>query len=315
MKIQEVTDSIVGVDIANGHLDIFRSFDGVVSKIRNTENSIDKFCEELKKLGRPVFVIMEARGGYERRLCVRLAQNDIPFSVVNGRRVRDFAKGLGIDAKTDQIDAKVIARFGQVVKPIPSAMQSEEERDHAALVTRRGQVIDLLTQEKNRYKQAWNAAAKKSIETMLKHLAKELEELDKQLAKMLASDEKNKRKIEILRSAKGVGAVVTSMLITHLPELGSLNRKQIAKLVGVAPMNRDSGKSSGKRFISGGRGHVRSVLYMATLSAIRCNGKLRDTYRRLKAQGKESKVAMVACMRKLLTTLNYLIKTDQLWQT
>lgn len=315
MKTQEMTDSIVGVDIANGHLDIYRSFDGVASRIRNHENSIDGFCENLKKLSRPVLVVMEASGGYERRLCVRLAENSIPFSVVNARRVREFARGIGIDAKTDQIDAKVIARFGQVVKPMPTAMQSEQERDHAALVMRRSQVIDLMTQEKNRLKQAWNAAAKKSIEKMLKHLGKELAELDKLLVKMLASDQKNKRKIEILKSAKGVGAVATSMLITHLPELGTLNRGQIAKLVGIAPMNRDSGKSSGKRFISGGRGHVRSVLYMATLSGIRSNDKLRTMYKRLKAQGKESKVAMVACMRKLLTTLNHLIKTDQLWQT
>ena len=178
MKTQEMTDSIVGVDIANGHLDIYRSFDGVVSRIRNHENSIDGFCENLKKLSRPVLVVMEASGGYERRLCVRLAENSIPFSVVNARRVREFARGIGIDAKTDQIDAKVIARFGQVVKPMPTAMQSEQERDHAALVMRRSQVIDLMTQEKNRLKQAWNAAAKKSIEKMLKHLEKELAELD-----------------------------------------------------------------------------------------------------------------------------------------
>lgn len=315
MKTSEATDFIVGVDIANGHLDIYRSFDGVASRIRNRGDSIDKLCEELKMLGRPVLVVMEASGGYEKRLCIRLAENDIPFSVVNGRRVREFARGIGVDAKTDQIDAKVIARFGQVVNPVPTTMQTEQERDHAAMVTRRSQVVELMTQEKNRLKQAWNAKAKASIEKMLNHLETELAELDKVLAEMLASDEKNKRKIEILRSAKGVGAVVTSVLVTHMPEIGTLGRGQIAKLAGVAPMNRDSGKSSGKRFISGGRSHVRSALYMATLSAIRFNDKIRAMYMRLKAQGKESKVAMVACMRKLLTTLNYLVKTDQLWQT
>jgi transposase len=145
-------------------------------------------------------------------------------------------------------------------------------------------------------------------------LEKELKSIDEKLSKMLKADEKNRRKIEILQSAKGIGDVATSMILAHLPEIGKLNREKIAKLVGVAPMNRDSGNSSGKRFIMGGRGHVRAVLYMATLVAIRFNSKIKTFYQHLKAQGKESKVAIVACMRKFITILNYLIKTDQLWQ-
>lgn len=315
MNQVEVAFSFVGVDIANGHLDVFRSYDRSYSKTRNQEVSIEKLCVDLKKSGKTIFVVMEASGGYERLLCMGLEKAGIPFAVVNARRVREFARGIGADAKTDPIDAKVIARFGEVVRPIATLMPSDEERAHGALVNRRHQVVDLMTQEKNRLQQAWDPAAKKSIEKMLKHLQKELNSLDKLLAKMLASDEKNKRKVEILQSFKGIGKVVTSTLVTQLPELGKLSRGKISKLVGVAPMNRDSGQSSGKRFIFGGRGNVRRILYMATLSAIRCNPPIRAYYKKLKEAGKESKVALVACMRKVLTTLNYLIKTDQLCRT
>lgn len=215
--------------------------------------------------------------------------------------------------KSDTIDAKVISKFASVLKPVPAASQSEDERKHSALVTRRWQLVDLITQEKNRLKQTWDEEAKKSVQKMLKHLEKELKLIDARLAKMLKSDSMDKRKVEILQSAKGIGDVATSVLIAHLPELGKLNREQIAKLVGVAPINRDSGGSVGKRFIGGGRGGVRAVLYMSTLVAIRFNTKIKTYYKHLKSKGKESKVAIVACMRKFITALNSCIKTDQLW--
>jgi len=244
-----------------------------------------------------------------------LAKHALAAAVVNPRQVRDFAKGIGKDAKTDLIDAKVIATFAAVVQPQSLAAKSDHEQKHAALVTRRGQLLQLINQEKNRLQQAWDRDVQKSIRDVLKSLEKQLKSVDAQLAKMLQSDPRNQRTIEILQSVKGIGPVTISTLLAELPELGKLNRSQVAKLVGVAPINRDSGKASKKRFIGGGRGQVRRVLYMATLVAVRHNETLKAFYQRLKAHGKESKVALVACMRKLITLLNLLIKTNQVWQT
>lgn len=195
------------------------------------------------------------------------------------------------------------------------ATQSDEERRHAALVTRRSQLVDLITQEKNRLKQRWDEAAKKSVQKILQHLQKELKSIDEKLVKLLKADVKNRRKIEILQSAQGIGDVATSVLLAHLPELGLLNREQIAKLLGVPPINRDSGGTSGKRFIMGGSGNVRSILCMVTHVAIRFNAKIKAFYVHFKAIGKESKDAIVACMRKFITQLNYLVRTDELWHT
>jgi transposase len=222
--------------------------------------------------------------------------------------------GIGIDAKTDPIDAEVIARYGQVVKPRPTAMKSEHENKHSALVDRRNQLLELITQENNRLKQTWDEDAKKSIRVVLEVLKKQLKEIDSQLSKMLNADKQNARLIEVLSSIKCVGPVMISTLITGLPELGKLNRGEIAKLVGVAPINRDSGKMSGKRFIGGGRGKVRRVLYMAAVVGLRHNPVIKAYYAHLKNKGKESKVAIVACMRKLLTIMNTMVKTDQLWR-
>jgi transposase len=312
MSIQEVK-SYVGVDVSSKYLDLFDARTSKSERIKNDADAIDKICQKYKNESNIVFV-MEASGGYESLFVSKLEQAQIPRAVVNARRVREFARSMGADAKTDEIDAKVIAQFAAVLKPVLTSAQSEDERKHAALVTRRSQLVNLITQEKNRLKQTWDADAKKSVQKVLELLEKELKNVDQNLVKMLKADTKNCRKIEILKSAKGVGDVVASVLLAHLPELGKLNREQIAKLVGVAPMNRDSGNSSGKRFIFGGRGNVRTVLYMATLVAIRCNAKMKAYYVHLKAKGKESKVAIVACMRKFIITLNYLIKTDQLWE-
>ena len=304
----------VGVDVSKASLDIYRPDTLELIKIDNSETAVAEFCQQLQKKKRGLMVVMEATGGYETLLVNQLALHDLKAAVVNPRRVRDFAKGIGIDAKTDPIDAKVLSRYGEVVNPKPMASKSEHEQKHGALVARRNQLLELINQENNRLGQSWDDDAKQSIREVLEMLKKQLKHLDSQLAKMLKADTKNRRKIEILLSAKGVGPVMTSTLIAELPELGRLNRGEIAKLVGVAPINRDSGKKSGKRFIGGGRGQVRRVLYMATIVAIRHNPALKTFYQRLKSNGKESKVAIVACMRKFITTLNFLIKTDQLWQ-
>jgi transposase len=304
----------VGVDVSKLSLDIYRPDRSEILKIANAEDAIELFCSKLSKQKDRIVFIMEATGGYENTLLRVVQKLQFHTAVVNPRRVRDFAKGIGLDAKTDPIDAKVLSRYGEVVAPKPMATTSDHERKHSALVARRNQLLELISQENNRLKQSWDDDAKKSIREVLEMLKKQLKQIDSQLAQMLAKDTENARTIEILRSVKGVGAVTVSTIIAELPELGELNRAQVAKLVGVAPINRDSGTKSGKRFIGGGRGHVRRVLYMATLVAIRYNPSIKAFYVHLKSKGKESKVAIVACMRKLITLLNLLVKTNQMWQ-
>ena len=305
----------VGVDISKASLDIYRPDKNEHSKIENSDAAIALFCSKFSKLKDRVVFVMEATGGYEFLLLKLLGAHQLQFVVVNPRRVRDFAKGIGLDAKTDPIDAKAISRFGEVVMPQPMAAKSDHELKHSALVARRSQLLELINQESNRLKLCWDDDAKKSIQEVLETLRKQLKSLNSQLAQLLANDKENARTIEILRSVKGVGDVTISTLVAELPELGDLNRGQIAKLVGVAPINRDSGTKSARRFIGGGRGSVRRVLYMATLVAIRHNAPIKAFYARLKSKGKESKVAIVACMRKLITILNLLIKTNQTWET
>ena len=316
MKKTEAKDYVyIGVDVSKEKLDAYRPSTKKNETFSNQEADIETFCKSLKRSKAPVMVVVEGTGGYESLLVRMLTKHKVTVAVVNARQVRDFANGIGMNAKTDPIDAYVIHRFAEVVKPSPKAMVSEQEQKHSALVTRRAQVIDLITQESNRLKQCWDERSKESIRKTLEFLRNEAKAIDKELQAMLALDEANKRKLEILDSVKGVGAVTQSMIISKLPELGKLNRGQIAKLAGVAPINRDSGTKEGKRFISGGRSYVRRILYMATLSAIRYNATIRAFYHQLKSRGKLSKVAMVACMRKLLTILNLMIKTDQVWQT
>ena len=208
----------------------------------------------------------------------------------------------------------VISTYAEVVLPQPIATKSDHELKHGALVARRNQLLELVNQESNRLKQTWDDDAKASIHNVLELLKKQLKDIDSKLATMLKADTVNKRTIEVLQSVKGVGPVMISTVLAELPELGKLNRGEIAKLVGVAPINRDSGKKSGKRFIGGGRGQVRRVLYMATIVAIRHNPPIKAFYAHLKSKGKESKVAIVACMRKFITILNLLLKTNQLWE-
>lgn len=311
VKVQTI---FVGVDVSKANLDIYRPDTNEVFQIENAEAAISTLCQHLEKVKRHVMVVMEGTGGYERLLVTHLASHHLDAAVINPRRVRDFAKGIGLDAKTDTIDAKVISRYAEVVLPKPMATKSDHELKHSALVARRKQLLELVNQENNRLKQCWDEDAKQSINDVLEMLKKQVKSIDSQLAKMLMADQENQRTIEILHSVKGVGPVMISTLIAELPELGKLNRGEIAKLVGVAPINRDSGTKSGKRFIGGGRGQVRRVLYMATVVAIRHNPAIKAFYARLKSQGKQSKVAIVACMRKLVTILNLLIKTDQLWE-
>jgi transposase len=313
MKTAKPVSIFVGVDVAKDTLEIYLPYSNQSLSIENAVEPINAFCLQIKKK-RNLMVIMEATGGYERLLVNQLSKNGIAAAVTNPRQVRDFAKGLGLDAKTDPIDAQVISKFGSVVQPAAMTEKSDHEKKHSALVTRRSQLLDMINQEKNRIKQTWDDDAKQSIRETLETLEKQLKSVDVQLAKMIADDTANARKIEILNSVIGVGPVTISTLIAELPELGEMNRGQVAKLVGIAPINRDSGKSNGRRSIGGGRAHVRRVLYMTALASIRHNPTIKAFYLHLKAKGKESKVAIVACMRKLITILNLMIKNNELWR-
>ncbi|WP_197171840.1 IS110 family transposase [Novipirellula aureliae] len=292
----------------------FTSRGALPKVVENDEASFKtKLGKKVKSFKDALFVV-EATGGYERQIVKWLQANDLDVAIVNPKQVRHFAKGIGHDAKTDPIDAKVIAKFGEVVQPEPKAIPCSESEKLDALVTRRKQLLDLINQESNRLKQAYGSEVKEMIRESLESLKNQKKALEKRIKKAVAADKKNARKIEICESVDGVGKVTVATLMSDLPELGQLNRAEIAKLVGIAPIDRDSGTKSRKRLTQGGRSYIRKVLYMATLVATRRNPVIQVYYQRLLAKGKLKKVALVAAMRKLITTLNYLVKTDQLWE-
>ena len=309
----ETFTSFVGVDVAKSTLEVFFQESKKRLNVQNSEqNIVRQMINELKKQ-KQTLVVLESTGRYETTLVDVLNENQIPVAIVNPARVRDFARAMG-KAKTDPIDAQVIAHFGQVVVPSPTPAKSEAEKKLAALVTRRQQLLGLINQENNRLQQTRDQEIRTFINQSLESLQKQLKEIDARLKTSVAEQTENRRKVEILQSVKGIGAVSVATFLAELPELGKLNREQIAKLVGVAPMNRDSGESSGKRFIIGGRPSVRRVLYMATLVATRFNDKIKAHYKHLVARGKAKKLAVVACMRKLLGILNTLVKNNVLWE-
>lgn len=304
----------IGVDVSKAKLDIAVGDDPRVITIANSQQQIA--AELIARIQHPrsTIVVLEATGGYERVLVDTLHQHHIALAVVNPRRVRDFAKGIGQDAKTDPIDAQTIAAYGKVVRPTPQPAKSEADQKLSALVTRRRQLLDLIGQENNRSQQIMDPEIRESIQEILQTLNKQVKNIDQRMQKCVSQSKANARKVEILQSVKGIGPVAVSTLVAELPELGQLNRAQIAKLVGVAPMNNDSGTGSGKRRTIGGRSYVRRVLYMATLAATRFNPRIQRFYQHLLIQGKPKKVALVAAMRKLVTILNTLIKNDEIWK-
>jgi transposase len=258
-------------------------------------------------------IVIEATGRYEQPLAADLLQAGHLVSVVNPRQVRHFAKALGILAKTDKVDAQVIARFAQQVQPRTLAQTSEKQAQLDELVARRRQLVEHRTAEKNRRSVSQSPAVRQSLQRSLDGVNRDIRRIDKAIAELIASDDDWQQRQAQLKSVPGVGVVTAATLIAELPELGQLNRKQIAALVGVAPMNRDSGRFSGRRGIAGGRQAVRNVLYMAALSAMKFNPVLRAFAARLYARGKSAKVVIVACMHKLLVILNTLVKTNHHW--
>lgn len=313
MKSQGPFSQVVGVDVSKDKLDFAFDDDTQTSTLKNTKEQIVKELIGRVKNPKSTIAVMEATGGYEERLVTLLHEHKIALAVVNPRRVRDFADGIGRDAKTDPLDAQVIAFYGRVVKPEPQVAKSEEEKKLKSLVERRRQLLDLINQESNRLGQTTDREIRGYIEESLETLKKQVQVVDQRLAKCVEANHENTRKVDILRSVKGLGPVSISTFLAELPELGQLNRGQIAKLVGVAPMNRDSGKKSGRRRTFGGRSCVRRVLYMATLVATQFNPRIKTFYQHLLSEGKPKKVALTAAMRKLLTIVNTLIKNDELW--
>lgn len=302
----------VGIDVAKESLDVAT----LPATTPHTFSCDTKGHRELlDSLPKPktCFVVVEATGGYERSLVAELLDAEHLVAVVNPRQVRDFAKALGILAKTDRLDAAVIARFGQQAQPRPLAQVHEKQDELDQLVTRRRQLVDLRTAEKNRQGMARSRQVKRSLQQVIETLNKEIERIEKEILTLVESDSRWKEKSDIMNSVPGVGQVTIATLIAEFPELGQLNRQQAAALAGLAPFNRDSGQHRGKRAIFGGRRTVRCALYMAVLSARRYNPVIRKFADRLKEEGKPPKVILTACMRKLLVILNTMVKNNTPW--
>ena len=304
-----------GIDVAKNTLDIEVSSEGGVVKrwaCPNDEAGVEASVSDLQAL-QPKLIVLEATGGLETLIAYRLQQAGLGVAVVNPRQVRAFAKASGLLAKTDMLDASVLARFGRTMKPPVRALPDEDLQAFGALLARRRQIVDMRTAESNRLKQS-RPELRPGIQRHIDWLNDELGQTDHALRTTVINVPDWNEKDVLLQSAKGIGDVTSLTLLAELPELGTLNRKQIAALVGVAPINDDSGKRKGKRSCWGGRSSVRSVLYMATLSAIRFNPAIRDFYNRKRAEGKLKMVAFVAAMRKLLVTLNAILRTKQPWR-
>ena len=301
----------VGIDVCKACLDVYILPQGSVFQVPNTEAGIQTLIEQLQATP-PHLVVAEATGGLERTLVLGLHTAAIPVAVANPRKVKGFAIALG-KAKTDSLDAEVIARFAQSVNLQPQALIAASAQQLSDLMHRRQQLVDIQVAEKNRLSRA-SKTVQADIEEHLQQLEQRLEALNQQIQALGQQPADWQRKDKLLQSVKGIGAVTAALCLVELPELGKLTAKQIARLVGVAPLNHDSGKHKGKRMIAGGRTRVRCGLYMATLVATRHNPVIRDFYQRLLAKGKLKLVALVACMRKLLVMMNAMIRNNTLWQ-
>lgn len=302
----------IGIDVSKDWLDIAVHESGESLNCQNTQAAIETLLGQLQAM-QPELIVLEATGGYERLCAAMLAAAGLAVSVVNPRQVREFARSSGVLAKTDRLDARVLAHFGAAIQPEPRALPDAQQQLLDELILRRRQIVTNLVAEKNRLGMAQGAKVKKSLRQAIKFYERQLEELDREVGEHIERSPLWREREDLLRSFKGVGPVSSRTLIGDLPELGRLDRKRIAALVGVAPMARDSGKRKGVRTIYGGRGQVRAVLYMVAVTAIRSNAPIRAFYQRLRAAGKPAKVALVACMRKILIILNAMVRTQTRW--
>ena len=308
----DMANQYVGIDVAKATLDVAIGSDGELVQVENSEAGIARLIERLGEVA-PKLVVLEATGGYESVVAGAIVGRGIDVAVVNPRQVRDFAKATGVLAKTDRIDARVLARFAEAVRPEPRPLPTAEAKELDEYLSRRRQLVDMLTMEKNRQSIATTDRMKKSLKKHVDWLEEALRRANDDIDKAIRNSPAWREQEDLLRSVPGIGPVSARTMLAELPELGQLNRKKIAALVGVAPLNRDSGTLQGSRTCWGGRASVRQVLYMAALSAVRCNPVIRRTYAALRARGKKHKVALVACMRKLLTILTAMVRDQRRW--
>lgn len=312
MTNQKSGRSWIGIDVSKQLLELAVHKSDYHFRCPNDPEQFPALIAELIAL-RAARIVLEATGGLERPLLQALQAARLPVVLVNPRQVRDFAKAIGLLAKTDRLDARVLAHFAAAIQPPLSAIKTSEATELDALMGRRNQLSDMLVAEKNRRGSAATKAARADIDAHIEWLEQRLKTVDKQLKEQLKGCVAWQQKDKLLQSVKGIGFVTSLALLADCPELGQLNRHQIAKLAGVAPLNRDSGKQRGTRHIFAGRAQVRAKLYMATLTAIRCNPVIKAFYERLRARNKLKKVAIVACMRKLLTIINVMIRDNKVW--
>lgn len=304
--------TFVGIDVSKARLDVYVAAEEQVFSVDNVEHGYRELASRLPAAGE-CLVVVESTGVYQRGVVMFLVDHGHRVAVVNPKRVREFARASGNQAKTDRIDARILARFGEKMQPREHEQAPEKREELRAHVLRRRQLVELRKAEKNHREASTSRTVFKNIQKVISVLDQQIREIERQIEQLVESNDQWTESAKIIQSVKGVGAVLTSALLTDLPELGTLNRKEIAALVGLAPYNDDSGTQKGKRRISGGRIVIRNLLYMAARAATRCNPPIKEFYERLLKAGKANKVAIVACMRKLLTVLNHLVKTKTLW--
>jgi transposase len=303
--------TVVGIDVAKAWLDVYVRPAGTLRRVDNTEAGCAELTAAVRTVA-PALIVLEASGGYEALVVATLAAAGLPVVMVNPRQVRDFAKATGQLAKTDALSAAVLAHFGAALRPPLRPLPDETAQQLRQWLARRRQLVDMLTAERNRTQQA-SPEIRASIDGVVSNLRRQLKEVEAKLRELIRRSPVWRAHQQLLGTAPGVGPVLTTTLLADVPELGHLNRRKIAALVGVAPLNRDSGQYQGKRTVWGGRAHVRAVLYMATLAATRRNPVIRAFYDRLLQAGKPKKVALTACMRKLLTILNAMVRHQTPW--
>lgn len=311
-----MTQPFAGIDVSKARLDValFQD-DNIIDffSIPHTEDDMSGLVEKFKRT-LPKLIVAEATGGLERSLAACLAGAGLPIVVINPRQARDFAKAIGQLAKTDKIDARTLARFAAVINPPQRPIKDPERQQLADLVARRRQLVHMLAQEKNRLSRAV-ASVQADIEDHIEYLQERLDRSNNNIEQVIKNTLVYQETVELLRTVPGIGPVTSASLVANCPELGNLNNRQIAALTGTAPFNRDSGTRSGTRCVWGGRRTIRTQLYMATISAIKCNYKIKSFYTRLIAAGKKPKVAITACMRKLITILNAIVRLRKPWIT
>lgn len=313
MECHRATPSFVGIDVSKDRLDVHVVPSGRTFTAQRDDKGLEQLAGDLRQFT-PALVVLEATGGFEITVAAALAGANLPVAVVNPRQIRDFARATGRLAKTDALDAEAIARFAERIRPEPRPLADAESLSLGELVARRRQVVEMIGMETNRLHQARNPRVQRMLKATLKTLSAQLAELDHDIDDTVRRSPIWRAADDLLTSVPGIGDVTAHTLIADLPELGQLDRRRVAALVGVAPINRDSGQMRGKRTIAGGRVEVRNALYMATLAAIRWNPVINKHYHGLVDRGRPKKVALVACMRRLLGILNAIMRTKTPWQ-